>query len=472
VVKLKDALKPSSASEGYFRAQPLSEQFDAVSRCHRQQGDEGYSVLSSSCRRGTRQPAIVCELVRGVVFAKEDEVSEGGVRVLRANNTDKDRTELNLDNVMHVSPRLGFSDEKKLKRDDIFVCLASGSKDHIGKVALIREDTDFYFGGFMGAIRVIPGRVLASYLLEQLATGHFNNFLREQIAEANINNLSGGLLYRFRIPLPPLEVQKEIVAEIEGYQRVIDGASAVVDNYRSHITLDPDWPVVELSRIIETKPRNGYSGKPVDRVTNVKVLTLTATTSGTLDVSKFKYLDENIPLDASCRCRKGDTYLQRGNTAELVGTAALFDVDEPNFIYPDLMIRVRADENKVTSRYLLIALQDNSVREYLTRNAVGAAGSMPKINQGIVEHVPIPLPPIATQQTIVAEIEAEKALVAANRELIARFDRRIQATLARVWGEEEAASTKARANGTAPKQRASESTLTLGQVIVDGKELK
>ncbi len=60
---------------------------------------------------------------------------------------------------------------------------------------------------------------------------------------------------------------------------------------------------------------------------------------------------------------------------------------------------------------------------------------MLKINQGIVESAPIPLPPLATQQTIVAEIEAEQALVAANRELIARFKKKIQATLARVWGE-------------------------------------
>lgn len=42
---------------------------------------------------------------------------------------------------------------------------------------------------------------------------------------------------------------------------------------------------------------------------------------------------------------------------------------------------------------------------------------------------------LATQQAIVAEIEAEQALVAANRELIARFEQKIQATLARVWGE-------------------------------------
>ena len=47
-----------------------------------------------------------------------------------------------------------------------------------------------------------------------------------------------------------------------------------------------------------------------------------------------------------------------------------------------------------------------------------------------------PLPPLATQQAIVAEIEAEQALVAANRELLTRFERKIQATLARIWGEE------------------------------------
>ena len=46
------------------------------------------------------------------------------------------------------------------------------------------------------------------------------------------------------IPLPPLEVQKEIVAEIEGYQKVINGARAVLDHYRPHIPIHPDWPMV------------------------------------------------------------------------------------------------------------------------------------------------------------------------------------------------------------------------------------
>jgi type I restriction enzyme M protein len=246
---------------------------------------------------------------------------------------------------------------------------------------------------------------------------------------------NGNALLQLQIPLPPLEVQQEIVAKIEGYQKVIDGARAVIDNYRPHIPINPEWPVHTLGELIQSKPKNGYSGSPVDYSTNLKVLSLSATTSGKLDLSKFKYLDEAISLDSPCRCQKGDIYLQRGNTKELVGTAALFDVDAPNFIYPDLMIRVRADEDKIQSYYLLTVLQSAPVREFITRNAVGAAGSMPKINQSIVESIPIPLPPLATQQAIVAEIEAEQALVNANRELITRFEKKIQATLARVWGD-------------------------------------
>ena len=47
----------------------------------------------------------------------------------------------------------------------------------------------------------------------------------------------------------------------------------------------------------------------------------------------------------------------------------------------------------------------------------------------------IPLPPLATQQAIVAELEGEQALVKANLELICRFEGKIRAAIARVWEE-------------------------------------
>ena len=86
---------------------------------------------------------------------------------------------------------------------------------------------------------------------------------------------------RIQIPLPALEVQKEIVAEIEGYQKVIDGASAVVDNYRPRIAVDPGWPMVSTCassrdfiertgfQTQKTEAESDSGGLPIVRIQNL-----------------------------------------------------------------------------------------------------------------------------------------------------------------------------------------------------------
>ena len=56
------------------------------------------------------------------------------------------------------------------------------------------------------------------------------------------------LLKKLKIPLPPLEIQKEIVEELEQYQKVIDGAKQVVDNYKPHIDIDESWEKEEIGK--------------------------------------------------------------------------------------------------------------------------------------------------------------------------------------------------------------------------------
>jgi type I restriction enzyme M protein len=383
--------------------------------------------------RSVRYPTVpigdICELLNGRAFKPEDwtQAGSGGIPIVRIQNLNNSDRSFN-----HYA---GEVSEKHTIRAGDLLFSWSGSRGtsfgaHIwnGPTAVLNQH--IFKVGFDQA------RATKMYLLHALnrAVVEVEDNLHGGVGLVHITK---GNLERIHIPLPPLDVQKEIVGEIEGYQRVIDGALGVLNNYRPHIPIGPDWPTVALGEVIEGKPKNGYSGKPVDRVTSMKVLTLSATTLGTLDLTKFKYLDEDIPLDAQCRCRKGDIYLQRGNTAELVGTAAIFDVDDASYIYPDLMIRVRADESKILSLFLLNTLQSQPVRTFLRRNAVGAAGNMPKINQEVVERIPIPLPPLATQRSVLAEIASERALVAANRDLIARFETKVRTTLARVWDEEK-----------------------------------
>jgi len=398
-------------------------------------GERYREASVSASRFPTVELGEVCELVRGVVYSKEDEVAEGGVQVLRANNINKDRYELSLDDIKHVSPKAEFSDEKKLRRDDIFICLASGSKDHIGKVALIRGDTDFYFGGFMGAIRVKPGRLHPGYLLKQLTTGHFNDFLREQIAGANINNLGGALLYRFQIPLPPLDVQKEIVAEIEGYQKVIDGARAVVDNYRPHIPIHPDWPMVELGEL--TKPEYGFTESAAEEGDARFIRITDISEAGTLRPDNPKY----VTLTSEAReslLEKGDILVAR--TGATYGKTMLFEEDY-QAVFASFLIRLRFPKGRVLPRYYWVFAQSDAY--WNQAKALMTGGGQPQFNGNALKRVKLPLPPLPTQQATVAEVEAEQALLAANGELIARFEKKIQATLARVWGDDEPAPAEA-----------------------------
>lgn len=162
----------------------------------------------------------VMKLARGVTYKKSDEVKEGGHKILRANNISLGG-KLVLDDIKQISANVSLKNNQKLKADDIFICLASGSKAHIGKVAFVGGDTEFYFGGFMGAIRTNKDKGLPKYIFHLLQSEDFNNYLRRAISGVNINNLNAKILGAFKIPLSSLEIQKQLVAEAEKEEEII-----------------------------------------------------------------------------------------------------------------------------------------------------------------------------------------------------------------------------------------------------------
>lgn len=105
---------------------------------------------------------------------------------------------------------MSLPDEKRLKKNDVFICMSSGSKDHIGKVAFIDQDTNYYAGGFMGIIRVNNQRCLPKYLYYCL---NYSPKYRKEIKfltqGANINNISS-TINSIMIPLPVMDIQKRM----------------------------------------------------------------------------------------------------------------------------------------------------------------------------------------------------------------------------------------------------------------------
>ena len=233
-----------------------------------------------------------------------------------------------------------------------------------------------------------------------------------------------------KIPLPPLEVQREIAAEIEGYKRVIEGAQAVIDNYRPQIMVDPEWPMVAIGEVCNLingrafKPqdwkRADSGGLPIVRIQNLNA-----------PDSEFNYYTGEV--DDRHLINQGQLLFSWSGSRGTSFGAHTWNGGKA--ILNQHIFKVEFDQIMATKMYLLYAL--NKAVTEVEQNLHGGVGLV-HITKGNLEKIQIPLPPLATQQDIVAEIEAEQSLIVANRELVGRMEGKIRATIGQVWGEAEA----------------------------------
>lgn len=245
-----------------------------------------------------------------------------------------------------------------------------------------------------------------------------------------------GDMEKRKFPLPPLDVQREIVAKLDGYQRIIDGAKQVVANWRPTFDIDPDWPLVELREIID-ELESGVSVNSTSKTTDkgeFGILKTSCVTTGIFQPEEHKTVVPEELTKMRCPVRGNTIIISRMNTEALVGANAYVAKDYPHLFLPDRLWQTVITRSDIEVRYIQTVLASDSCRRHISTVCGGTSGSMKNISKPQLLSIAVPLPPLATQQAIVAEIEAEQALVAANRELIARFEKKIQATLARVWG--------------------------------------
>ncbi len=156
------------------------------------------------------------EYIRGVTYKKNQEINnlECGIKVLRANNITLSN-HLNFEDIKVINKNVKIRKEQYLKKNDILICAGSGSSEHIGKVAFINTDFDYVFGGFMGVIRI--REVNSRFVYHIFTSNIFKQYLEKSLNTTTINNLNANILQNFLIPIPPLEIQQEIVKILDAF---------------------------------------------------------------------------------------------------------------------------------------------------------------------------------------------------------------------------------------------------------------
>lgn len=385
----------------------------------------------------------VCDFRRGLTYSKSDEVDSSNNVVLRSNNVDLEKSALVLSELKFINDAVEIPEDKKVVAGSILMCMANGSKSHLGKVAMIEQNLGYAFGGFMGLL-VPTDNIFPKYLFSILISPRFKNLINSLMDGANINNLKFKDIADYQFPLPPLAEQRKIVAKLEKELERVEAIKAKFERMESaaknlfKAALTEEFEnasknIVSLESICEPI-KDGTHQTPTysDKEHGVIFLSSKDVATGKIDWDHVKYIDPILHTELHKRVapREGDILLAKNGTT---GIAAIVDRDAVFDIYVTLaLLRVRSSCN---NKYLWYAVNSPIAKEQFNKRLKGMG--VPNLHLVEIRQVQIPLPPLAAQREIVARLDAIKArsegITAKAREAVATCEKLRKAILAEAF---------------------------------------
>lgn len=236
-----------------------------------------------------------------------------------------------------------------------------------------------------------------------------------------------------KIPIPPISIQEEIVAEIESYQKIIDGAKMVVNNYKPSIEIDKDWEIMAFEDISAINPKKSEI-KDLNDQTQVSFVPMADLNENQIDFTPKQIKALNEVYTGYTYFKENDVLLAKVTPCFENGKAGIAKnlVNEIGFGSSEYY--VFRPNDKILSTWIYLNVITDDFRERGKLNMTGTGG-LQRVPTDFVKAYQIPVPPIATQQQIVSQIEKEQALVNATKELIAIYEQKIKDRIGKVWGE-------------------------------------
>ncbi len=301
-----------------------------------------------------------------------------------------------------------------------------------GTVAILRMEKATCNQSLVSINPTDKNKLLPEFLLYQLRSLYQD--IRNITGDNQRSGLNIPIIKSIRIVLPPLAVQEEIVAEIESYQKIVDGARQVVENWRPRIFINPDWPMVDLEEHIEFISGLTLSIPEAERAQGTPIISMNSITEwGELVKEGIREIE--LPKTKTINyLQKGDLLFNwRNGSKRLVGKTGYFDWDG-DYVFASFLLGIRPKKESYSPKFLWVLLNQYRAEEkymsFMRQNVNGL------FNREELKILKVPLPDIPTQERIVTEIENEQRLVSTNDQLITLFELKIKDRIARVWGED------------------------------------
>jgi len=324
------------------------------------------------------------------------------------------------------------------RNDDVLIAKVTPCFEN-GKAGLANNlHNGIGFGSSEYYVLRAKDNILPKYLYHAITKSNFKDqAIPQMTGTGGLRRVPKNVVSEFSIPVPPLAIQEEIVAEIEVYQKIIDGAKMVVENYKPKIEIDPEWEMVELNEIIDDLETGVSVNSENKSIQNggYGVLKTSAVTYGIFNPNENKAILSTELKRAKCTPLQNSIIISRMNTEAFVGASAYVDRDYPNLFLPDRLWQTIITRKDIYIKFLFLILSSPEYRKKISDLCAGTSGSMKNISKKNFLQLTVPLPPISIQEEIANQIEAQQSLVDANKRLIEIFEQKINYKIGSVWGD-------------------------------------
>lgn len=218
-------------------------------------------------------------------------------------------------------------------------------------------------------------------------------------------------LKRYKIPLPPLEIQEQIVAELDGYAGIVAGAKQISQNWKTKIDIDPEWEHKDLGSLVN--------------ITTGKLNANAAVEGG-------QYPFFTCAKDAYSI----DTYSFDTEALLLAGNNASADYDVKHYIgkfdaYQRTYVITIEDSSSILYSYLQIILEQK-----LPELKSKSIGNLTKyLTLGVIKDLDISYPGMEIQKEIIREIKTEREFVESAKKLIEIYEQKTKEVVNNLWSE-------------------------------------
>lgn len=372
----------------------------------------------------------VASFQRGLTYSSEDEVDFSTKCVLRSNNINLENSCLDLTELKYLREDFVIPEDRMFCDNSIFICMSNGSKQHIGKVAYIKDKINYAFGGFMGLIVPNPS-VQGKFVFYNLRSSQFKHFLNSIGEGANIKNLRFTDLSKYTISTPPLSTQQAIVSELDTLSGIIAECKETLKDYDAleqsifydmfgdPVKNEKGWEVKKLGEI-GFCCSGGTPSRSNPEYFNGDIMWYSAGELNEMYLGdSVEKITETALNNCSAKiCKAGSLFVGMYDTA-----AFKLGIAKVDSCSNQACANIQLYEDNIIWLYFTLLM----MKEEALKNRHGARQK--NLNLGYIKNFDIPLPPLPLQQDFATKIEAIEQMKAETKEALQEAETLFQARM-------------------------------------------